>query len=142
MKYPLIIERQNEGSLLTFCAHQTMHEDREPFHYLNDICIIHGSSAEGRIASFKKLTGAVQKACILISERSQQIYMPLLSERNPDNIWILYDAVISVKKSQNGCVVLFSDGTRREFFIDPRVIRLQMKRCKDFLDQINDPESF
>lgn len=142
MKYPLVIKKNGKGSLLVYTENETVEENREPFVYLNDLCLQHGSSLSGRTASFRQLTGAVQKACVLISERSQEIYMPMLSEQNPDNIWLLYSAVVSVRKSDSGCKILFSDGTMRDLDCDPRVIRLQMKRCHEFLNQINDPKTF
>lgn len=142
MKYPLVIKKNAKGSLLVYTENEAVQESRGPFAYLNDLCLKHGSSYSGRTASFRQLTGAVQKPCVLISERTQKIYMPLLSEKNPDNIWLLYNTVVSVRKTENGCKVLFSDGTMREFGFDPRVIRLQMKRCHEFLNQINDPKTF
>lgn len=142
MKYPIMIENDKKGSLLVYTDGQSVHDDREPLCFLNDLCLQHGSSLEGRRTSFKALTGAVQKACVLLSERSQEIYMPLLSDQNPDNIWLLYHAVMSVKKAERGCAVLFADGNRKVFPVDPRVVRLQMKRCAEFLNKINDPDTF
>lgn len=138
----IMIAKDGKGSLLTYADHHSVHVDQDPLAYLDNLCIDHGSSLAGRTASFKALTGAVQKACVLISERSQMIYMPLLSLTNPQNVWLLYQAVVSVKKAENGCEVLFSNGTKRTFSLDPRVIRLQMKRCREFLNKINDPETF
>lgn len=142
MNEPFMIAKEGKGSLLICADGQSVHIEREPLAYLNDLCIAHGSSLGGRTASFKALTGAVQKACVLISERSQKIYMPLLSLSNAQNVWLLYQAVVSVRKAEAGCQVLFSNGTRRIFPLDPRVIRGQMKRCSEFLNKINDPETF
>lgn len=142
MEYPIMIEKEEKGSRLIYTDSRTVSDQREPFCYLNALCLLHGSSLEGRKSAFKELTGAVQKACILISERSQEIYMPVLSDQNPENIWILYSSVVSCRKSEQGCIVVFQDGTRKEFHVDPRVIRQQMKRCSVFLDKINDPSTF
>lgn len=142
MKYPVMIEKEEKGSRLVYADNVCAHDEREPFCYLDDLCMNHGSSMNGRKTAFCKLTGAVQKACIMISERSQEIYMPLLSDQNPENIWVLYQAIVSVRKSEKGCTVVFENGMRQEFPVDPRVIRLQMKRCSAFLDKINDPETF
>lgn len=142
MNEPVMIAKEGKGSLLTYADGHSVHVEREPLAYLDDLCIAHGSSLAGRTASFKALTGAVQKACVLISERSQKIYMPLLSLSNAQNIWLLYQAVVSVRKAEEGCEVLFFDGARRIFHLDPRVIRGQMKRCDEFLNKINDPETF
>lgn len=98
-------------------------------------CLVNGSSIEGRRESFRYFTGAVQKIPVLVSEKPLILLMPVLSpERNPDCLWISYNEILKVKALDDWHMnILFTDGTAVTAEVSPKVLRLQMKRCRQFL---------
>ncbi len=98
-------------------------------------CLVHGSSMEGRRESFRYYTGAVQKIPVLVSEKPVILLMPTMSpERNPDCLWISYEEILKVSRLDDWHMkILFTDGTEITAEVSPKVLRLQMKRCRQFL---------
>ncbi len=94
-----------------------------------------GSSLEGRRESFRYYTGAKQKIPVLVSVNPVVLLMPMLSpERNPDCLWISYEEILKVRSLDRWHMrILFTDGTAIDAEVSPKVLRLQMKRCRQFL---------
>ncbi|MGN1390325.1 MAG: competence protein ComK [Bulleidia sp.] len=105
-------------------------------------CLAHGSSIDGRRESFRYYTGAVQKIPVLVSEKPLILLMPVLSpERNPDCLWISYEEILKVKAPDDWHMnILFTDGTAITAEVSPKVLRLQMKRCRQFLKGVQAAE--
>lgn len=143
---PLILQTVSNQSSMIY-ADGTVHEMNCSIpEWLNDQCLHNGSSMEGRIASFRFLTGAHQKSAVMISERTRLIYFPLFGMKEKENIWIRYDSIMSCRSiSLHETELLFSSGYRHIIPVNRRVAAGQMKRAENYLEQLRsiypyDPE--
>ena len=103
--------------------------------YLEKRCIENGSTLEGRMDAFCSLLNVHQKPCVLISEITEEMWMPTLGISNPECSWICFNAILKVKGIDDQTTsILFEDGTTIEINCNRRVIIKQMNRCKEFLD--------
>ncbi|MBR3310492.1 MAG: competence protein ComK [Solobacterium sp.] len=104
--------------------------------YLDDICIRHGSTLEGRTVCFAKTLGIRQKPAVLLSEMTGQIFFPTESIRRNEHCALFsYQHILRVRREKSGkTVVLFINGYTYETDTDVRTIRRQMERCRHFLD--------
>lgn len=106
--------------------------------YIDDLCVKNGSSYTGRSEAFCKVLDVKQKPCILISERMQDMYMPLYSPHNKDCIWVSYNDILDVRKiDDQNTKVFFISGFTYDLPCNYRILVNQMQRCKQFLAYIN-----
>ena len=63
---------------------------QKPIKIINDWCIYNGSTAEGRMTAFQKLTSTRQKPAVLINERSRIVFFPTLSKDSNECIWLRF----------------------------------------------------
>ena len=111
-------------------------------HMLDSWCMQNGSNMNGRIISFRHITGCRQKPGVLISERTQIIYFPTLSSKNPACTWICFNEVFrfhSMKADQT--IIQFASGIKIMIDVNYRIIRNQMNRCRSFLNLLNNAYS-
>ncbi len=118
---------------------EVIETDASPEKILEAMCLSCGSSLRGRRDAFRFLTGAVQKAAVLISERSQLIYFPLTGNRDPGQIWICYNDVLSCHSAPCGSRIRFCSAAEVFIPCGMRVVGGQMKRCESMLEKINSP---
>jgi competence transcription factor ComK len=137
-KLPLIIEPDgNGGSILHHRNGRMDHIKESPISYIRTLCLNCGSTLEGRIDAFKEITATLQKACVLVSNATNEIYMPTLSMKNRDCIWILYNPVVKVVSAENGYSrILFTDRTDRTVSVSSHVVKSQVNRCDLFINKI------
>ena len=139
MQFPHMVYYENTLSktVLVFKDHRE-YVPVKPVVYFNDIVMHFASSYEGRVEAFKYITGACQKGAVLISEALSHLYFPLFSEKREDCIWINYGTLYHVhSKNENNSVVSFYDGCKIDVAVDIRIIKNQMKRCRQFMDHIH-----
>lgn len=110
-----------------------------PEEYLREACLRHGSTMEGREKSFRYLTKSSQKAGVLVSEREQEFWFPCVSRENENCEWVSYFHVVKAFASDvSQCEILFDSGARMIVNCSSRTICLQLKRCRRFLQEINE----
>lgn len=133
-----VLHQQYDKTIFTY-------PDRDEEHtftvleWLNEVTIHYGSSVNGRIDAFHALTGSYQKAAILLSERSLDIYFPLRGLKAKENIWIYYNKLITFHSCGNKYTrLIFDKGLTYEVPFDYRTIKAQMHRCKIFIDALRD----
>ena len=104
-----------------------------PQAYLNELCLLYGSTFEGRTQAFKILTGTVQKPACLISESAGIVYFPTLSYRDDDCVWLCASAIYNVKAiDMHHSLVNFFNGNKIELAVNIRTVKKQMDRCEQF----------
>ncbi|MEG0409020.1 MAG: competence protein ComK [Bacilli bacterium] len=109
----------------------------KPTKVLNEWCLEHGSSLEGRIDSFKYLLKVRQKPGILISERCKVLFIPTLSTTSNDCRYIQYTHIKKIiKNGPKSCTVTMNNGNSYNFNVDYRVIKQQQKRAKLYLSKL------
>ena len=109
-----------------------------PVTWLENQVLVNGSTLQGRLDAFRLLLHVSQKPCILISERSQQLYFPTKGADNPDCQWFLYQDVTSTHRidEDHTCIITRS-GLQLQADVNIRTVRLQLKRCAAYLNLIN-----
>jgi competence protein ComK len=107
-----------------------------PEELLDEMCLRHGSSYEGRCTSFRHMLHVHQKAAVMISEISQSIYFPTHSPFNPQCVWLHYNEILSIQAKQSNTIVKFLNGFKIEVRAPYRTVRNQMKRCEEYLCQL------
>ena len=111
----------------------------KPLVLLNRACLHNGSTAEGRMASFRTLLDVKQKAAVLISEVSQEIWFPTLSMNNRECEWICCSSILSVKSvDDHASLITFASGVQASVSCDVRTLRLQIKRCRTYLELLSE----
>jgi competence transcription factor ComK len=133
----LLIEAHNHGSRILYSGGRSEKDARRPYAVLDEKCLANGASAEGRMASFRHVLGVRQKAAVLISELSGEIWFPTVSMKAADCVWLNDSEILSVHaKGPHVSEVVFFDGTKRDLDVDSRTLRLQMKRCRIYLEKL------
>lgn len=135
---PLMILRDGKETQIIYEDGTAETDTRKPLAILEEKCLRNGSSAEGRMESFRYLLNIRQKAAVLISSITDEIWFPTLSMKQSDCVWIRYDAILQVSsKGPHDCEILFFSGLRKTLDCDMRVIREQMKRCRRYLELLH-----
>ena len=117
---------------------QDMHQIT-PQKYLEQVCLKNGSTLEGREKSFRVLTAGSQKAGVLVNQRTHEFWFPTMSRKNDNCVWIAYfHTVKAFPCEENTCEVLFDNGLRYPVDCSTRTIQMQLKRCRTFLQKINE----
>lgn len=137
-KYPLLIVDSLLGSTLIF-NYKKEDISLHPIEYLNDLCIKHGSSLEGRKESFRILTNTKQKPAILISEKSELLYFPLKADSNFNNIYVNYSELMDFKRiNKNETNLYFRNGLIYPVHFAYRTIKTQKDNCVAFVKQLHE----
>ena len=109
-----------------------------PVTWLENQVLVNGSTLQGRIDAFRQLMHVSQKPCVLISERSQLVYFPTKGADNMECQWFLYQDITSIHKIDSDHTgIMTHHGLQLVADINIRTIRMQMKRCSEFLNMIN-----
>lgn len=136
--WPYLIEGMPKisGSSLRYANEVVVKCKELPINFLNRWCMESGSSLRGRTDAFMHLTGVRVKVPCLISEYSRLIYFPIYGLKHSSNIWVCYQSVFTYKDCNGFTLLRFIDGSTRIIAVSYRSIKLQMKRCESFLDQV------
>lgn len=138
MKYYLIRGNKTGMTLYDEDGTENTHQER-PEVFLGIECLKHGCSLIGREQSFRYLTNSKQKAAVLVNEKEQEFWFPTRSRKQKDCEWISYFHVVrAFPKNDNQCEVLFDNGTKQVISASQRTVALQLKRCRLFLQKINE----
>ncbi len=134
MEKILIIKEVNNQTLVITDDKEEIIVNEKPLKLIEKLCLINGSSLQGRTESFKYLTNTTQKACILIKDNI--LLMPTLSMYNSECVYILYNKVVWVKQDEHKTMVLFNNGFKASIDCGHRTIRKQLKRCDEFYEKL------
>ena len=106
---------------------------------LERMTLLNGSTLRGRTDAVRQLTGWKQKLPVVISERTQEIWFPLISPEDPECIWVCSGHIIKASETAPGCTeILFSSGYRTTVNAGVRTVRKQMERCRTLRDLLNE----
>lgn len=112
---------------------------QRPETILEERCIQNGCTLEGREKAFRVLTNSSQKAAVLVNEHQQDLWFPTLSKTCDTCQWISYFHVVKAFASaNNSCEILCDNGHRETVNCSVRTIQNQLKRCRLFLQKINE----
>lgn len=106
--------------------------------YLENWCLVHGSSLRGSADVVRHHLKITQKLPVLVNPHGSLFFFPTLSRDHPDCIWINAAKVLKLKESENGTLVRFAGG-ELQLDIGIRSIRMQMKRCELLKSRLYQP---
>lgn len=141
MKLPLVIYNHDDTCELAFDDRSLVYEESSALQYLESMCLMHGSSLQGRIDAFRYITHTSQKSAVMVSEISQDLYFPIISMHAKDCIWIHYNSIVHVSGKTDHTDILFDKGISMNIPASLRTIKLQMKRCEEYLSILHHMKS-
>lgn len=97
--------------------------------FLTENCNYYGSSYEGRKESSKYLLQLRSKVPIILNERKNIVLFSISSDRNRDNIWFVYNNILTYKKIKEYVEVTFKNNEKVVFLISYNIFKNQMNKC-------------
>lgn len=141
MKLPLVIYNHDDTCELLFDDRSLVHREGSALQYLEGMCLMNGSSLEGRIDAFRYITHTSQKSAVMISEISQDLYFPTISMMSKDCIWIQYNHIVDASGGTDHTHIVFEKGISMDIPASLRTIKLQMQRCEEYLSILHHMKS-
>ncbi len=109
----------------------------KPSRLLEEWCLNHGATLDGRLKSARYLTKIVQKPPILVSEKDAILFLPTASYSSEDCFFIQYKYLLKISSNDEKLTMLqMTDGTIYHLSIDARIIKKQRKRAEVFLKKM------
>ena len=88
---------------------------------------------EGRKNGSRYLLSLTSKLPIILNEKKNLVLFPISSDRSKNNIWFLYNNILSYKKVKNYVEVTFKNKEKMIFLISYYIFRNQMLKCSQLL---------
>lgn len=134
---PLIICQEYDKTVFHFNENEKLSFSFLAMEWLDEVTTHFGSSLEGRMKSFHKLIGTSQKAGVLLSEHSLEMYFPLRGLSAKENYWIHYNELMAAQSyGKKNTLLHFRNGLQFEVPFDSRTVKLQIKRCRKYIECI------
>ncbi len=102
-------------------------------HLLDELCLQHGSSREGRIAFFANALNIRKKVPLLISEKYEVIWIPMHTKRSKKQVWVAYQPIKKVVPLASGCEIHFKNDFVLCVDSTSRSVKRQLSRCKTMI---------
>ena len=125
----------NGGTDVYFLNGKKLYSPRRVTQILNDCCQFHGSTLMGRRQAICQLLRIRQKAPVLVNLFLNSIFFPTKGIRQIDNYWINYGQIKKLVRSDPPIIEFYS-GHRLTLDVSYRMLRQQLNRCSQYLDQI------
>ncbi len=77
--------------------------------YLNNRCLRHGSTLDGRKKAFQYQTNCKKLTPIQVSHN--EIYFPTLNTRDPNCHWVCFQEIDHIEYKEKTCTIFFKDYT-------------------------------
>lgn len=110
---------------------------RYPITLLDDSCLSHGSSLEGREKAVRKILRTKSKLPIPVNPDKGIYMLPTLSKRNRDCVWLSYYLIDNYYQVDDRTLVTFTDGTYIYVKVSEASLDLQFKRTSQVIAQLN-----
>lgn len=107
------------------------------YDYLENLCIKYGSSLNGRLEAYKRLTNTKYKPCIVISNKYNIYYITTHSIRSKFNYLINYNELCDYKAidSYQTCLI-FKNDIKYIIPVNYRIIKRQIMNLKHYLNNM------
>lgn len=134
---PVIMKGTPQGMIVIYNDGSQKEVAQRPEKYLEEACLKHGSTMEGREQAFRYLTDSLQKAAVLVNEEKHELWFPTVSKSCENCEWIAYYNLLKVcRRQENTSEIIFDNGFRAVVNCSIRTMNLQRKRCQAFLTKI------
>lgn len=134
---PLIIAQEYDKTVFHFNTDEKVNFSFRAMEWLDEVTTHFGSSLEGRMKSFHTLIGTSQKAGVLLSEHSLEMYFPLRGLSAKENYWVHYNELMSAQSyGKKNTLLQFRNGLQFAVPFDSRTVKLQIKRCRKYIECI------
>lgn len=141
MRLPLVIYNHHHTCETLYDDRSLEYAECNAAEFLERLSLENGSSLQGRINAFRYLTHTSQKSAVMISEITQDLYFPTVSMQDPECIWIHYNEIVDISGKTNQTNILFTKGISVDIPVSFRTIKLQMKRCQEYLALLHELKS-
>ena len=128
---------ESKCSHLYFIGGEVKCVSLDPKSILDRMCMLKGSSMQGRMDACKYVLQIQRKVPVLVSRCLECIFFPINGFMVEDNIWLQYKYIQKVKSvTTSKCIVYFVDGSELLVPVGCRVVYKQLQRCKKFFSVI------
>ena len=100
---------------------------------INESCKYYGSSYEGRKNGSRYLLNLTSKLPIILNEKKNLVIFPMNSDRNKNNIWFMYNNILSYKRVKNYVEITFKNKEKMIFLVSYYIFKNQMLKCGQLL---------
>ncbi len=116
--------------------------DKNPMKLINDLCLLHGSTMQGRKDAYSILMNRKRKAPVLISEHSFEMFFPVLSSTDTkEMLWLSYAEIWMFKQIEEHMTkVYFISGCEADVPVSRRTLKYQIDKCKEYQEYLLDKE--
>lgn len=136
--YAMTYDVNKKCSRLYFLGGEVVEVATSPRSILEKLCLMMGSSMQGRMDAFKHLVKVQKKVPVLVSQCRECIFFPTNGVNVEDGIWLQYKYIKKVTSvTTSKCIVHFNDGNEMVLPVGCRVIYKQLKRCREFFSAIS-----
>ena len=133
-------DKKQRLSILTFENGEILTSRRKPVALLNHLCLSHGSTLQGRVASAQFVLGIRQKAPVMVCLTMNCSFFPTQSLRSEGCVWVqarLVRNTISISSTQTRIVI--ADNNWVDVDIGIRSVKKQLERCENYYTRITMP---
>lgn len=108
--------------------------EKNPVKLLNELCLMHGSTMQGRKDAYSILMNRKRKAPVLISEQYFEMFFPVLSSTDTnDMLWLSYSDIWMYKQIEDNLTkVYFICGCEADVPVSRRTLKYQIDKCKEY----------
>ncbi len=105
-----------------------------PLRYLKESCLLYGSSYKGVREAFSYCINVKRKIPICVSVYFRLLFIPTMSERSLDTIYIQFSKVKKIGRNKKGCYLVFNNQHILDLDCSVRTMKKQYERCSEFLE--------
>lgn len=101
---------------------------KQPKHILEDLCMLYGSTMEGRKRAVSDRLMIVQMVPILISDKTKDLFFPIWNDED-GYWWLNYRLIQNVYKGKGQHTIVFHNGRELLLHCEVRSLMRQLRRC-------------
>jgi hypothetical protein len=128
---PLLIIKTDTKTQLVYHDHIEELENQTIFNWFQSQCLSHGTTLKGSMDAMRFHLKIKQKIPICLSVVQGIMYFPLTLQ--DCEVWLLYHSNYSLKRSDIYSILTIHQLSFK-LPLDPRVIRRQFLRCRQYLE--------
>lgn len=130
----VLIKSYQNGCEVIFEDNSVKYYTITPKAYISKLCLLAGSSFEGRTSSFKLLTNTTQKPCIYVNESC--LFIPSASSSLKDTEYVNYHCISLYKKDDYNTKIVSLSGYEYIIHASYHTIHVQYTRSTLFLNEL------
>ncbi|MEG0527291.1 MAG: competence protein ComK [Longicatena sp.] len=102
--------------------------------FINEWCVMNGSTYEGRRKACAMRLQIHQKVPILISERTKDMMFPTRKVTTMECLWLNARGIDTIKRNGKHTIIYFLNGEQVEVAVEYRAIKREITLCSQYLE--------